>query len=146
VIPNPTAVRPNSSLAIAATSSLPRNWRSLRGRSDRIGEPEPIHQQIAKLHETLDTTGHSDDAWLKIGESGFSEELRSIGFHGGYATGLGFLKWYRDLLLGQLDEILEEAVRMPNLDEQVENDPSVKAAKQVYEEARAKTPEARKRL
>jgi hypothetical protein len=113
---------------------------------DHIGESEPIHCQIAKLHETLDTADRGDDAWLKISES-VSEELRSIGFHSSYATGLEFLEWYRDLLQEQLDEILDEAVPVPNLDEQVENDPSVKAAKQAYEEARAKAyAEARKRL
>jgi hypothetical protein len=118
----------------------------LAAEIDRIGESEPIHQQIAKLHETLDAADDCDDAWLKISEC-VSEELRLIGFHSGYATGLEFLGWYRDLLQDQLDEILDEAAPVPNLDEQVENDPSVKAAKQAYEEARAKAyAEARKRL
>jgi len=117
----------------------------LAAQIDRIGESEPIHHQIAKLHETLDTADSSDDAWLKISET-VSEELRLIGFHSGYATGLEFLEWYRDLLQEQLDEVLDEAVPVPKLDEQVENAPSVKAAKQAYEEARAKAyAEARKR-
>jgi hypothetical protein len=114
----------------------------LAAEIDRIGESEPIHQQIGKLHETLDAADNCDDAWLKISEC-VSEELRLIGFHSGYATGLEFLEWYRDLLQEQLDE----AAPVPSLDEQVENDPSVKAAKQAYEEACAKAyAEARKRL
>lgn len=61
--------------------------------------------------------------------------------------GLEFLEWYRDFLQEHLDEILDVAVPVPNLDEQVESDPSVKAAKQAYEEARAKAyGEARKRF
>jgi hypothetical protein len=121
----------------------------LEAQIDRIGESEPIHQQIAKLHESLNTADSSygsDDAWIHIGEA-VSEELRSIGFHSGYATGLELLKWFRDLLQEKLDEILDEAVPVPNLDEQIENDPAVKAAKQAYDEARAKAyAEARKKL
>lgn len=118
----------------------------LAAQIDRIGEAEPIHQQIAKLHETLDAADSCDDALLEISES-VSEELRSIGFHSGYATGLEFLEWYRDLLQEHLDEILDEAVPVPDLDEQVENDPAVKAAKQAYEDARVKAyAEARKKL
>lgn len=118
----------------------------LAAQIDRIGESEPIHHQIAKLHDTLVTMDNVNDAWMHISES-VSAELRSIGFHSGYATGLEFLDWYRDLLQEQLDEILDEAVPVPNLDEQVENDPAVKAAKQAYDEARAKAyAEARKRL
>jgi len=114
----------------------------LAAQIDRIGESEPIHQQIAKLHDSL----KEDDAWMHISEA-VSDELRSIGFHSGYETGLELLEWYRDLLQEKLDEILDEAVPVPNLDEQIENDPAVKAAKQAYDEARAKAyAEARKRL
>ena len=114
----------------------------LAAQIDRIGESEPIHQQIAKLHDSL----KDDDAWMHISEA-VSDELRSIGFHSGYETGLELLEWYRDLLQEKLDEILDEAVPVPNLDEQIENDPAVKAAKQAYDEARAKAyAEARKRL
>jgi hypothetical protein len=117
----------------------------LEAEIDRIGESEPIYRQIARLHDSLNT---ADDgaAWVHIGEA-LSEELRSIGFRGGYETGLALLEWYRDLLQEELDEILDEAVPVPNLDEQIENDPAVKAAKQAYDEARAKAyAEARKRL
>jgi len=108
---------------------------------DRVGESEPIHQQIARLQGSL-TVG---DTWFDISEA-VSDELRSIGFHSGYETGLEFLEWYRDLLEEKLDELLDQAVPVPGLNEQIENDPAVKAAKQAYEEARAKAyAEARKR-
>jgi len=52
------------------------------------------------------------------------------------AFAIDLLEWYRDLLQEKLD-----------LDEQIENDPAVKAAKQAYDEARAKAyAEARKKL
>jgi len=52
-----------------------------------------------------------------------------------------------DLLREKLDEILDESVSVPDLKEQIENNPAVKAARQAYEEARAKAyAEARKRL
>jgi hypothetical protein len=118
----------------------------LAAQIDQIGESDPIHHQIAELHERLLTADDSDDAARNIGES-VSEELRSIGFRGGYATGLELLEWYRDLLQETLDEVLDAAVPVPNLDEQIENDPAVKAAKQAYDEARAKAyAEACKRL
>jgi hypothetical protein len=121
----------------------------LEAEIDRIGESETIHLQIAELHDSLNAIDDGD-GWLHIGEV-VSEELRSIGFHGGYETGLKLLEWYRNLLQEQLDECLDEAeaeaVPVPNLDEQIENDPAVKAAKQAYDEARAKAyAEARKRL
>jgi len=114
----------------------------LAAQINRIGDSELIHQQIAKLHESIT----DDDAWMHVSEA-VSDELRSIGFHSGYETGLELLEWYRDILQEKLDEILDEAVPVPSLDEQVENDPAVKAAKQAYDEARAKAyAEARKRL
>ena len=71
----------------------------------------------------------------------------TIGFHVSYDTRLQFLEWYRELLEEKLQECLEEAVPAPDLDEQVANDPAVKAAKQAYDEAYAKAyAEARKRL
>jgi hypothetical protein len=123
--------------------------KKLATQIDQIGESEPIHHQIANLHERLNTATDdygNGDAWMNIGEA-VSEELRSIGFRGGYETGLELLEWYRDLLQETLDELLDEAVPVPNLDEQIENDPAVKAAKKAYDEARAKAyAEARKRL
>ena len=67
-------------------------------------------------------------------------------FHNSH-TGVSLLEWYRDLLRDKAQECLDEAVPVPDLAEQVENDPAVKTAKQAYEEAKAKAyAEARKRL
>jgi hypothetical protein len=78
-----------------------------------------------------------------------SAELRSIGFHGSY-SGLEFLEWYRDNFESLLRDHInndDSSIEAPDLDEQIEDDPAVKAAKQAYEEARAKAyVEARKRL
>jgi hypothetical protein len=58
-----------------------------------------------------------------------------------------FLEWYRDLLCDKLQDQIEKAVPAPSLDEQVANDPTVKAAKRAYDEAYAKAlAEARKKL
>lgn len=120
-----------------------RELEQLAAEISRVGESELIHQQIVELHEKIDATDDCDDAWFKITET-ISEELRSIGFHSGYASGLELLEWYRDILQDRLDEILDPE---PDLNEWVENDPAVKAAKQAYEEARAKAyAEALKRL
>jgi hypothetical protein len=60
---------------------------------------------------------------------------------------MSLLEWYRDLLRHKAHEYLDEAVPVPDLKEQVENDPAVKAAKHAYEAAQAKAyAEARKRL
>jgi len=88
----------------------------LAAQIDRIGETEPIHQQIVKLDDTLNAMDNCDDAWLHITEA-VSEELRSVGFHSGYETGLQFLEWYRDLLQEQIDGLLDGAEPVPNLDE-----------------------------
>jgi hypothetical protein len=118
----------------------------LAAEIDQVGEAELIHQQIAKLHDSINALDGCDDAWLHVSEA-VSDELRSVGFHTGYETGLELLEWYRGLLEEQLDELFDNAVPVPNLEEQVENDPAVKAAKQVYDEARAKAyTEARKRI
>ena len=73
--------------------------------------------------------------------------MRSVGFHGGYTTATEFLEWYRDFLQEELHEQLDEVIPPADLEEQVENDPAVKAAKQAYDEARARAyAEARKKL
>jgi hypothetical protein len=114
---------------------------------NRVGESEPIHERIAELHTSVNRLADGDsDVWVDIAGS-VSIELRSIGFHNGHETGLKFLDWYCDLLQEKLNELLDEAVPVPRLDEQIENDPSVKAAKQAYDRARAKAyAEARKKL
>ena len=75
-----------------------------------------------------------------------SDELRAIGFHTSYTT-QELLEWYRDLLREKLHDAIEAAVPAPDLSELVENDPNVKAAKDAYDEARAKAiAEARRKL
>lgn len=71
-----------------------------------------------------------------------SEELRAIGFRSFYKNGAEFLQ--------SVCEWFEEEIRRDEgfrLDQQIENDEAVKAAKRAYEEARAKAyAKARKRL
>jgi hypothetical protein len=116
-------------------------------------EGSELHLQIAEASERisrLDDAGSDDlnsgNVWFYVGEA-VSEELRSIGFHTSYSTGGEFLEWYRDLLLEKLHDEIEKAVPTPSLDEQVANDPDVKAAKAAYDEVYAKAlAEARKKL
>jgi hypothetical protein len=107
-----------------------------------------IEEQIADLHESINNLSNPavERAWTDITET-VSDELRSVGFHGTFATGLELVEFYRDLLQEKLHDILDEAVPVPDLNEQVENDPAVKAAKLAYEMAHAKAyNEARKKL
>jgi len=110
-------------------------------------EGSDIHEQIAKAQDGINQICDGNgDVWADISAT-LSAELRSIGFHGSYDTGRGVLEWYCDLLGQKLYELIEEAVPTPDLDEQVANDPAVKAAKRAYDEAYAKAlAEARKRL
>jgi hypothetical protein len=120
----------------------------LAAQIERVGGSEQIHKQIVEI---LDSFRRLDDdrslrAWEDINET-VSVELRSVGFHGGYTTATKFLEWYRDFLQEELHEQLDEVIPPADLEEQVENDPAVKAAKQAYDEARARAyAEARKKL
>ena len=117
---------------------------------ETLDEGCPIHKQIEEAEEFLNNTietcdGDPADSCGEIVEA-VSEELRSIGFHSSH-SGISLLEWYRDLLREKAQECLDEAVPVPDLAGQVENDPAVKMAKQAYEEAKAKAyAEARKRL
>lgn len=107
-----------------------------------------IELQISHAEDSIN--GLPDDAstsaYGKIVEA-VSDELRAIGFHTSYDTGKELLEWYRDLLLEVLLDEIEKAVPAPNLDERVEDDPAVRAAKRTYDKARAKAlAEARKTL
>jgi hypothetical protein len=99
-------------------------------------------EQLEALEAESDGVGFIVE-WL-------SEELRAIGFRTAYENGAEFLKSYCDELEESLREQInndDDDVESPDLAEQVENDPAVKAAKEAYEEARAKAyAEARKRL
>ena len=67
-----------------------------------------------------------------------------------FPTGRQLLEWYRDLLLEKFTDLLGKVVPAPDLDEQVANDPAVKAAKQaydaVYEGLRGSPQEALRRI
>jgi hypothetical protein len=97
----------------------------------------------------LDEAATNDDSYDLV--EWLSEELRAIGFRTCYSNGTEFLENYHDKLQGIIQERnedeLDDNVAVPDLAAQVENDPAVKAAKQAYDEARAKAyAEARKRL
>jgi hypothetical protein len=93
-------------------------------------EGSPLHRQISELNDKV-------EEWHDIMEQ-VNEELRQ-GFHGSYDTGAEFVEWYRDLLI-------DEASPAPDLEEQAANDPAVKAAKQIYDDAYTKAlTEARKK-
>jgi hypothetical protein len=136
---------------------FPEDTRNLRAAEEldhlaaeieKLEGSAEIHQQICDLEERINKLDDDDGFRLReeISET-VSEELRSIGFHNGYETGVQFLEWYRDLLQEKLQDQLDQAVPVPDLDEQVANEPAVKAAKQAYDEAYAKAlAEARKRL
>jgi hypothetical protein len=103
-------------------------------------EGSGIHEQIAEVQDGINGICDENgwDVWGDISES-VSAELRSVGFHGGYSTGRKLLEWYRDLLREKLHDLIERAVPVPDLDEQVANDPAVKAAKRAYDESRLQT-------
>lgn len=95
----------------------------------------------------------NDNAGCRIHEKFIelvSAELRDVGFRGGHETGAEFLTWYCDTFEEIIADCVnddDDGVESPDLDEQVDNDEAVKAARQAYEEARAKAyAEARKRL
>jgi hypothetical protein len=108
-------------------------------------EGSEIEQQIDDIQASINNLDEGD-VWGDLNET-VSAELRSIGFHGSYSSGVELLEWYRDLLREKLHDLIEQAVPAPDLRELVENDPAVKAAKLAYEQASAKAyAEARKKL
>jgi hypothetical protein len=111
-------------------------------------EGSEIHQQIDEACQLLNNLiGHKRNCfgWEPIIER-VSDELRSIGFHKSH-TGMSLLQWYCNLLRHTAQDYLDEIVPAPDLQEQVEDDPDVRAAREAYERARAKAyAEARKRL
>jgi len=107
-----------------------------------------IHLQIDEAWQLLKNLMDNERDWSHLDRiiGAVSAELRSIGFHSSH-TGTSLLEWYRDLLRDEAQECLDKIVPAPDLAEQVEDDPAVKAAKQAYERAKAKAyVEARKRL
>lgn len=136
---------PDDRRNLRAADELERLAREI----DALHDSE-IERQIGAAHDSV-TEVDDGGLWTDLNEA-VSEELRSIGFHGGYSTATEFLEWYRDLLTEKLKDstdsaydLVEEAVPAPDINQQVENDPRVAAAKRAYEKARAKAlAEARK--
>jgi len=133
---------PNDSRNLKAADELDRLARE-------IGDLEgsEIHRQIDELHSLLEEVINT--SFLEDLSESVSSELRSVGFHTAY-DGAKFLKWYRDNFEALLRKHInrgDSGIAAPDLTKQIENNPAVKAAKQQYEEARAKAyAEARKRL
>lgn len=110
-------------------------------------EGSGVHRQIDQLYDLASEMDDFDFSG-SLSES-ISEELRSVGFHTTH-SGVSFLEWYREELEAVLRHQVnrdDSGVESPDLNEQIENDPTVKAAKKQYEEARARAyAEARKRI
>jgi hypothetical protein len=132
---------------------FPHDTRNMKAAEqlDRLGAEinalvdSQIESEIAEAQDAINSLDDGD-GWVGISEV-LSEELRSIGFHSDYSTGIELLEWYRDLLREKHQDLIDEAVPAPNLDDQVANDPAVKEAKRAYDETRSKAyAEARKRL
>jgi hypothetical protein len=135
---------PDDSRNVDAAEELER----LAGEIDSL-EGSEIEKQIRAAHDSL---ADLSDSWAEISED-VSDELRSIGFHSSYSTATKFLEWYRDLLDEKLRELKEKAdeemeelelkaVPVPELHDQVENDPSVKKAKRAFDKAKLAYDEA----
>ena len=106
-------------------------------------EDSEIHKRLRDVCDRF-TAVDNGDGWYHISEE-VSAELRSIGFRSGYETGEQFLKWFCEVLeeahrslIEDKPSDLDDAVPIPELSEQVANDPAVKAAAQAYAEAVAK--------
>jgi hypothetical protein len=123
---------------------FPDDYRNLKAAE----ELERLAQEIndlggSEIHRRIDElVGLARDfdgsAVIETFSTTVSYELRSIGFHSSYESGTKFLEWYRDNLEKLLRDHINEddsTIAAPDLDEQVENDPAVKAAKQRYDEA-----------
>jgi hypothetical protein len=129
----------------------PRAAKELDELASGIGqifESDPVYAQVVEQHETLIGLGMDAASWAveRLNED-VAAELRSIGFHGGYESAHSFLEWYSERLQEAVDEALNEAVPIPDLNDQIANDPAVRAAKRAYDEAVAKAyAEARKKL
>ena len=133
---------------------FPDDYRNLEAASelDRLAKEINDQSDMDRRFEALDTIveeNRLDDSGLRMTEW-LSEELRAIGFRTSYKDGVEFLKSYYSEFEEEVRRVINEddsTIESPRLDEQIESDPAVKAAKQAYEEARAKAyAEARKRL
>jgi hypothetical protein len=112
---------------------FPEDTRNLRAAE----ELERLAREIEALKgsDVYRQVDEAPDVWIDINEA-VSYELRKVGFHVSLDA-VGLLEWYRDLVREKLLDVVDEAVPAPDLHEQVANDPSVRAAKQAYDEAYA---------
>lgn len=135
---------PDDTRNLAAAEELERLAAEISG----IPNGSEIERQISDAENSIN--GLPNDILGEVTEEvveAISDELRAIGFHTSYGAAQEFLEWYRDLLREKLHDAIEAAVPAPDLSELVENDPTVKAAKDAYDAARAKAlAEARKTL
>jgi hypothetical protein len=118
-------------VAAAQGRRVPADNRNLRAAEEleRLAaqidklEGSDIHKQISEAQDSINRACEANngwDAWTDVSEATCCRRLQ---------------------------DQLDEAVPVPALDEQVANDPAVKAAKQAYNKAYAKAyTEARKRL
>jgi hypothetical protein len=133
---------PNDQRNLEAAEELER----LAAEIDRL-EGSEIHQRIDELSSL---SGEVEGGFYEELSESVSAELRNIGFHSSYDSGATFLEWYRENLETLLRDHINSdvsTIEPPDLEDQVEHDPAVKAAKQRYNEALAKAyAEARKLL
>ena len=133
---------PNDQRNLEAAEELER----LAAEIDRL-EGSEIHQRIDELSSL---SGEVEGGFYEELSESVSAELRNIGFHSSYDSGATFLEWYRENLETLLRDHINSdvsTIEPPDLEDQVEHDPAVKAAKQRYDEALAKAyAEARKLL
>jgi hypothetical protein len=85
----------------------------LAAQIERLARSE-THKQICEVQDRLvRTSGGDGDVWADI-DTTVSHELRSIGFHNSYETGVQFLEWYRDLLEKKLQDWVDKIFAVPD--------------------------------
>lgn len=106
---------------------------------EQVADDSPVGRRYGNVHERLSADPDGSDIWMSA-EEDLSAELRGIGFHTSYATAEEFLNWYCDLLEEKLQEHRDEGI-----EDQVNDDPAVKAAEQALAEAERAVNAARAR-
>lgn len=96
---------PNDARNLRAAEELER----LAAEIDALRGSE-VEKQISEAHHTLNDASGNGEVWMDVNET-VSAELREIGFHTGFVTATEFLEWYRDLLRGMRDDLIETATR-----------------------------------
>jgi hypothetical protein len=101
-----------------------------------------IHHRICKLAQM------NYSIWNDLIDD-VSAILRAVGFHVKFDTGAQLLKWLHDAVEKAVRDAINGdsgGVDSPKLEEQVDNDPAVKATKKAYADARAKAYAEARRL